>query len=209
MSTLTRDVTDPTQAFGVTWDYRCPFARNVHEHLITGLRGGADWDVTFVPFSLGQVHVEEGQPDIWGRWRDDTGLLALQAGVVVRDKLPERFLDVHEALFALRHDHGGQLRDEAAVRGVLTEQGVDADMVLDEIEGGQPIEIVRDEHERAVARHQVWGVPTFILGGQAAFIRLMHRPRGDVAEATRSIERVLDLLSWSDLNELKHTSIPR
>jgi hypothetical protein len=209
VAALTPDVTDTPRSFAVTWDYRCPFARNVHEHVVTGLRGGAPWDVTFVPFSLGQVHVAEGEPDIWGRWQEDTGLLALQAGVVVRDKAPERFLDVHEALFSLRHDHGGQLRDEAAVRAVLTEQGVDADMVLAEIEGGQVIEIVRDEHERAASRHQVWGVPTFIVGDQAAFIRLMHRPRGDEAEAIRSIDRVLDLLSWSDLNELKHTSIPR
>ena len=100
-------------AFAVTWDYRCPFARNAHEHVVAGLRAGAPWDVTFVPFSLGQVHVAEGEPDIWDRWQDDTGLLALQAGVVVRDQFPDRFLDVHEALFALRHDHGGHLRDEA------------------------------------------------------------------------------------------------
>ena len=33
--------------------------------------------------------------------------------------------------------------------------------------------------------------------------------RVDVAEATRTIERVLDLVGWSDLNELKHTRIPR
>ena len=35
----------------------------------------------------------EGEPDIWDRPSDDTGLLALQAGVVVRDDHPERFLD--------------------------------------------------------------------------------------------------------------------
>ena len=31
-----------TSAFAVTWDYRCPFARNIHEHLLTGLAAGAD-----------------------------------------------------------------------------------------------------------------------------------------------------------------------
>ena len=46
--------------FAVTYDYRCPWARNMHEQLIAGLRGGADWDVTFQPFSLNQAHVEEG-----------------------------------------------------------------------------------------------------------------------------------------------------
>lgn len=208
--TLDVGVTDDRVSFAVTWDYRCPFARNVHEHLITGLRGGAAWDVRFVPFSLGQVHVLEGEPDIWGRWREDSGLLALQAGVVVRDKFPDRFLDVHEALFALRHDHGGHLRDVDAVREVLAEQDVDADVVLAEVHAEQAIETVQREHENAAREHRVWGVPTFIQGDQAAFVRLMDRPGGDVERATRSIDGVLDLLSgWPDLNEFKHTSIPR
>ena len=48
--------------FSVNWDYRCPFARNAHEHVMAGLEAGADWDVTYVAFSLNQAHVEEGQP---------------------------------------------------------------------------------------------------------------------------------------------------
>ncbi len=207
---LALGVTTSPRAFAVTWDYRCPFARNAHEHVVAALRGGADWDVTFVPFSLGQVHVAEGEADIWGRWREDTGLLALQAGVVVRDKFPEQFLDVHEALFAMRHDQGGQLRDEAAVRAVLVEQGVDADAVFEEIDADNVIERVQAEHEAAVKTHKVWGVPTFIVGDEAAFVRLMDRPAGDVERATQSVERVLDHLEgWPELNELKHTSIPR
>ncbi|MET0727335.1 MAG: DsbA family protein [Acidimicrobiales bacterium] len=203
-------MTTSPRTFSVTWDYRCPFARNAHEHVIAGLRAGAPWDVTFVPFSLGQVHVAEGEPDIWGRWREDTGLLALQAGVVVRDKFPERFLDVHEALFALRHDQGLHLRDEAAVRGVLVSQGVDADVVLAEVDADSVIDRVRAEHEAAARDHTVWGVPTFILGGQAAFVRYMDRPQGDAEGATRAVERTLDLLGgWPELNEFKHTSIPR
>jgi hypothetical protein len=202
-------VTSP-RAFSVTWDYRCPFARNAHEHVLVGLRAGAPWDVTFVPFSLGQVHVAEGEPDIWGRWQDDSGLLALQAGVVVRGKFPDRFLDAHEALFALRHDHAGHLRDETEVRRVLEEQGVDADAVLSEIESGSPIAAVQAAHEAAAKDHHVWGVPTFVLGDQAAFVRYMDRPQGDADRAIATIERTLDLLEgWTDLNEFKHTSIPR
>lgn len=205
---MARDVTSP-RSFSVTWDYRCPFARNAHDHVVAGLRHGADWDVTFVPFSLGQVHVAEGEADIWDRWRDDSGLLALQAGVVVRDLFPERFLDVHEALFALRHEHGGHLRDEAAVRGVLTAQGVDADTVLAEIDSGSAIIRVQQEHEQAVKDHSVWGVPTFVVGDETAFVRLMDRPEDDGAHAVRTIDRILDLLAWPELNEFKHTSIPR
>jgi protein-disulfide isomerase-like protein with CxxC motif len=198
-----------TRAFEITWDYRCPFARNAHEHVIEALENGADWDVTFVPFSLGQAHVAEGQPDVWDDPDSDTGLLALQAGVVVRDKFPDRFLAVHRALFALRHDEGLQLKDAAELRRVLEGAGVDADAVFDEIASGRPLQIVKEEHTAAVDKDQVWGVPTFVQNGQSVFVRLMIRPEGDSALATSQVERVLDLLTWPELNEFKHTSIPR
>lgn len=196
--------------FSVTWDYRCPFARNAHEHVITGLRAGADWNVRFVPFSLGQVHVAEGEPDIWQRPDDDSGLLALQAGVVVRDRFPERFLDTHEALFALRHDEGKHLRDRDEVRRALEATGVDADAVFAEIESGAALEVVRDEHTAAALDHEVWGVPTFVSGDAAVFVRLMERPQGDAEVARRTVGRVLDLLTgFPELNEFKHTSLKR
>jgi hypothetical protein len=199
-------------AFSVTWDYRCPFARNAHEHILTGLAAGADWDVRFLPFSLGQVHVEEGDPDVWDVPEKDTGLLALQAGVVVRDEFPERFPAVHRALFAVRHDDALQLDDRDVVARALSEQGVAADEVLARIDSGAALATVRAEHERFATSHTVWGVPTFIAGDQAVFVRLMDRaPAGaDPAVSVRAVERVVDMLTgWPELNEFKHTSIPR
>jgi len=202
-------MTDP-RAFSVTGDYRCPFARNGHSHVVAGLRAGAPWDVTFVPFSLGQVHVAEGDPDIWGRWQDDSGLLALQAGVVVQEKFADRFLDVHDALFALRHDQGGHLEDEAEVRRTLEAHGVDADVVFDEIATGGPIAAVQAAHESVARGQKVWGVPTFIVDDRAVFVRLMDRAGDDPTSSIASVDRILDLLiEWPELNEFKHTSIPR
>ena len=51
----------------VTFDYRCPFAYNGNLATINYLRGGADLDARFVPFSLDQVHVEEGAPAVCPR----------------------------------------------------------------------------------------------------------------------------------------------
>ena len=201
-----------TTAFDVTWDYRCPFARNAHEHVLTGLAAGADWQVGFVPFSLGQVHVEEGQPDVWDKPEQDTGILALQVGVVVRDEYPDRFAVVHRALFALRHDDAKQLEDRAAVAQVLEGSGVPSAPVFTLVDSGEALSRVRAEHEREAENHRVWGVPTFIAGDQAVFVRLMDRaPLGAGAAASiRTVERVVDLLSgWTDLNEFKRTSIPR
>jgi hypothetical protein len=201
-----------TTSFAVTWDYRCPFARNAHEHILTGLAAGADWDVRFLPFSLGQAHVEEGGTDVWDEPEQDTGLLALQAGVVVRDRFPEQFPAVHRALFAVRHDDALQLNDRSVVEKVLAEHGVPADAVLAEIDSGAALATVRAEHEQFVGSHSVWGVPTFIAGDRAVFVRLMDRsPAGtDPAGSVRSIERAVDLLTgWAELNEYKHTTIPR
>jgi 2-hydroxychromene-2-carboxylate isomerase len=129
--------------------------------------------------------------------------------VAVRDRFPERFLAVHRALFAARHDRGLHLRDADVLRDVLTGCDVDADAVFDDIAGGGPLQTVQKEHEHAAANHGVWGVPTFVAGDRAAFVRLMDRP-GDPGASQRAIERVVDMLTgWPELNEFKHTSLER
>lgn len=199
-----------TRSFAVTWDYRCPFARNFHEHVLAGLAAGADWDVRFVPFSLDQVHVEEGEVDAWDNPNVCRSLLAGQVGVAVRDHWPEQFLAAHGALFACRHDHGADLRDKGVLREAVRNVGLDADAVFAEVDAGWPLATFRKEHEGAVAEQRVFGVPTIIAGDSAVFVRVMHRPRGDGEVAVRTVERVLDLLTgWPELNEFKHTIIPR
>ncbi len=198
-----------TSAFSVTWDYRCPFARNAHEHVVAGLRSGAKWDVTFVPFSLNQVHVADDDVDVWDDPSKAEALLAMQVGIVVRDRFPDRFLDVHTALFKARHDEGRDIRQESVLREVVNEQGGDADAVFGEIADGWPLEQFRKEHEAAAGDHKVWGVPTFIQGDASVFVRLMTRPGDDGGASTKTIDRVVDLLGFEELNEFKHTSIQR
>ena len=180
--------------FSVNWDYRCPFARNAHEHLVVALEAGAPFQVTFQPFSLNQAHVEEGGKPVWEDASKEADLLAGQVGIVVRDQFPERFLRTHLALFALRHDHGGDLRDAEALSSVLEQQGLDAGRVFDEIKSGWPLDAYRKSHEASVVDNAVFGVPTFVVNDQAAFVRIMTRPAGDAGLATATIERVLDLL---------------
>jgi protein-disulfide isomerase-like protein with CxxC motif len=196
--------------FAVTWDYLCPFARNAHEHLVTALESGAEWDVTFQPFSLMQSHVAEGEPSVWDLEEKARGVLALEAGIVVSDRYPDHFLAVHRALFAARHDHGQDIGDPAVVRRVLESAGVDADAVFDQIDKGWPLDTLRSTHEKSVADLEVFGVPTFIVGSTAAFVRLMTRPGTDGTKARATIERVVGLLAdHPELNEFKRTTIPR
>ena len=199
-----------TKSFSVTWDYRCPFARNAHEHLLAGLAAGADWDVRFLVFSLEQAHVEDGGTPVWEEPDRHPGLVANLAGVAVRDRQPEQFFAVHEALFAARHDQALDLRDRSIVAKALDAAGVDGAGVLAEVDAGWPLERLKEEHTEAVNTYAVFGVPTFISGDEAVFVRLMNRPAGDGALATSTIDRVLDLSEgWLELNEFKRTKILR
>jgi hypothetical protein len=197
-----------SQKFSLTWDYRCPFARIGHEHVLDGLADGAPWDVTFVPFFLNQSHVEEGGTPAWDDPAQQADLLALAAGVVVRDRFADLFPAVHRSLFTARHDEGADLRDRAVVHQALARAGADGDLVLAEVDAGWPAKVIRQEHETAVSELDVFGVPTFIIGDDAVFVRLMSRPRGDGALARRTVDQVLGLITGSpDLNEFKHTRL--
>ncbi len=155
-----------TRRFGLTFDYRCPYARIAHEHVLVGLQAGADWEVTYLPFSLGQAHVAEGEPPVWERPEVDTGLLALQASIAVRDNHRDHFEAVHHGLFEHRHGAAGQLKEWSELAPVLTAAGVDADAVRAEIDSGRPLATVEKEHTAYVDSHNVWGVPTFIVDDQ-------------------------------------------
>ena len=198
-----------TRTFGLTFDYRCPYARIVHDHVVTGLRAGADWDVTFLPFSLGQAHVADGEPPVWENPESDSGLLALQASIAVRDIQPDRFIDVHHALFEHRHAQAGAIRSRDDLTPVLAAAGADVDAVWAEVDTGRPLATIEKEHTSYVDSHTVWGVPTFIVGDAAVFVRLLELPAGDAGVAISSIDRILDQIEWPILNEFKHTSIPR
>lgn len=196
--------------FAVTYEYRCPFARNVHEHLVAALKGGADWDVEFLPFSLSQAHVEEGDTTVWDEPEKAPELLAMESSLVVRDRDPDRFLDVHLALFAARHDEGRDLRERQVVADALAGAGADPASVFAEVDDGWPRELFKKAHEQAVAEHKVFGVPTFVVGDRAVFVRIMTRPGGDAELARSTIEHVVGLVgAHPELNEFKHTSIPR
>jgi hypothetical protein len=196
--------------FSVTYDYRCPFARIAHLHVIEALEAGQDWDVTFVPFSLKQMHVAEGETSVWDDPESDSGLLVLQVSEVVRDRHPEAFLRLHRRLFDLRHVDGGDLRDPDVLSTTLQAVGVEPDPVLEAICEGWPLDAVHKAHDAAANDHHVWGVPTFVSGDDAVFVRLMEGPDGDPATSVRTIERVLELLTgWPQLNEFKHTRVRR
>ena len=193
------------RSVAVTFDYRCPFAYNGNLATINAIRNGSDVDFTFVAFSLDQVHVGEGEPAMWERDPSEwgTGVLALLYGIAVRDVFPDAFFDAHLALFGVRHEQGLKLQEEDVLRGAVASVGLDPDAVAEEAHSGRPLKTLGLEHTDCVERYGVFGVPTFLEGEHAAFVRFMKR--GDVDD----LERMLDLLQWDALNEFKRPRIPR
>ncbi|HSG78677.1 MAG TPA: DsbA family protein [Acidimicrobiia bacterium] len=189
--------------FSITFDYLCPFARNANEGVVQGLRDGREWDVGFQAFSLSQVHLSDGDTPVWERDDLPSGVLALAWGLAIRDEFPESFIDAHGALFAARHEQGTDINDEAVLRGIADSVGLDSDAVAAVVGSGRPLEALAADHTAGVERHSVFGVPTFIAGDEAVFVRLMTRWDVD------AVDRVLDQLSWTALNEFKRTRVPR
>src|SRR5487761_2004132 len=106
--------------FGLSYDYRCPFAKNIHLHVLAALTAGADFDVTFIPWTMSQGHRAPGAPDVWDDPDHDAALLALAASVSVRDEQSELFLATHEALFRARHERAIRLATPGEIVYVLS-----------------------------------------------------------------------------------------
>lgn len=196
-----------TTAFTITYDYLCPFARIANVTLVDALDDGADWDVTFAPFSLTQNHRTESEPAVWDDDRDlgeaARGVRALTWSLAVRDAHPSRFPAFHRAVFEARHGAGRDIDDEAVLRSVAADVDLDADSVGETVASGIPMKTLRSEHLALVEDHAVFGVPTFISGDDAVFVRLME------AGARDDLARVVDMIGWANLNEFKRTRIPR
>jgi hypothetical protein len=193
-------------SFTITYDYLCPFARNANEAVVDALEAGADWDVTFRPFSLQQNHNGDEELPVWDHALDadmGSGVRALLWSIAVRDEFPDSFLAFHTALFAARHGDSLDIGAERVLRDVASAVGLDDTAVAGVVATGMPQQRLKDEHSSLIAEFEVFGVPTFIAGGEAVFVRIMHR--NNVADVTR----VIDMLEWTNLNEFKRTRVSR
>jgi protein-disulfide isomerase-like protein with CxxC motif len=200
----------PTPAFALNYDYRCPFARIMHEHLVLALRGGAAFDVTFEPFTLTQGHVPEGQPAVWDDPTKAGDLLALETSLAVRDHFAEAFVDLHQAFFDARHNDGNALRTREQVDPIVASVGLDPAAVADVVARGDARREIAETWTRRTTEDQVFGVPTFFVGDQAVFVRYMERPTGDADASRALIAHLVDMVANQPaINEFKHTTLPR
>jgi hypothetical protein len=198
-----------TRTFTISFDYRCPFAKIMHLHVLRALDAGADYKVTYAPWSLNQPHRSEDDPDVWDDPRRDPDLLALAAGVSVRDQQPGLFAAAHEALFRGRHDKGLSMKTPDEVFDVLGAVDVDVDQVRADIDSRRPHEVIGASHS-TLARFEPFGVPTFFVGEDAVFVRYMDDPTDDWGASQELVDAVLrGIIERPSINEFKHTRVRR
>lgn len=195
--------------FDLSFDYRCPFAKNIHLHVVTALRAGADFDVNFAPWSLSQGSRSDGAPDVWNDPAHDADLISLAAAISVRDQQSEYFLDAHEALFRARHDRAIRLITLDEISNVLAPLGVDMTKVAADVTSRRPHDVIAASHKE-FDRFEAFGVPTFVVKDDATFVRYMSEPSDDPAQSVELITTLLAMMTnRADLNEFKHTQLPR
>ena len=195
------------KSFGLTYDYRCPFAKNIHLHVLAALSGGGDFDVEFIPWTMSQGHRAEGAIDVWEDPEYDTALLALAVSVSVRDEQPELFLATHEALFRARHERAIRLVTLEEIDSVLSPLGVETSKVHCDLASRRPHRVI-GESFHAMEAFDAFGVPTFVVGSDATFVRYMKPPSDNVAASIILIESLVELMvNQPEINEFKHTRV--
>jgi len=195
-------------AFELSYDYRCPFAKNIHLHMVSALKAGGKFDVTFVPWTMSQGHRPEGSPDVWENEKYNAELLALAVSTSIRDQQPDLFLDAHDAMFRGRHEKGVRLVNIEEIDGLLSPLGVDMQMVRDDVASRRPHQVIGESFKR-FEKVESFGVPTFVIGNDATFVRYMNGPTSDAQASIAVIESLVSMMAnQPEINEFKHTRAP-
>ena len=119
------------------------------------------------------------------------------------------FLDAHEALFRARHDRAIRLISLDEISNVLAPLGVDMAKVATDVASRRPHDVIAASHKE-FDRFEAFGVPTFVVNDDATFVRYMSEPSDDPAESVELITSLLAMMTKrADLNEFKHTQLPR
>ena len=196
------------KTFDVSYDYRCPFAKNIHLHVIAALEAGAPFSVNFVPWTMSQGYKLEGGPDVWDDPERDAELLSLAVSVSIRDQQPDLFLAAHGALFRARHEQGVRLVTIEQIEQVLGELDLDFDLVKADLATRRPHQVIGTSFKKYQGL-EAFGVPTFVVGNDATFVRYMTPPTSDLNASVKLIDSIVTLIEVQPgLNEFKHTRVP-
>ena len=85
---------------------------------------------------------------------------------------------------------------------------VDLDKVRADVGSRRPHEVIGESYQE-FERYEAFGVPTFVVNGDATFVRYMTGPTDNPNDSIKIIESLISMMAHEpDLNEFKHTRLP-
>lgn len=179
--------------FELYYDYLCPYVYRA-SLLLTNVAEDRAPHVRWRYFSLTQVNSNEPGWTVWDAPTADKvrGRLAFKAAEAARRQ--DRFEGFHTALLRARHHDRLDIDDPEVVREVAEESGLDLERYRRDLADAAILQALARDHQHAVAKHGVFGTPTFVFpNGASAYIRLAEAPGG--ADALRVFDSLLAVAS--------------
>jgi predicted DsbA family dithiol-disulfide isomerase len=175
--------------FELYFDYLCPFVYRA-SLLLSNVAAERSPDVSWRYFSLTQVNSKEDGWTVWDAPAGERvrGRLAFKGAEAARRQ--GRFEVFHPALLTARHQERLDIDDIGVIEQVADDAGLDMKRFRQDLDDPAILQVLAHDHTQAVARHGVFGTPTFVFpNGASAYIRLAEAPAG--AEALNLYDRLI------------------
>ena len=161
----------------VYFDYNCPFVYRTARMLeaVDG-SGKRTLKTNWRFFSLSQVnHRSDDRDDAWAVWAAPDsepvkGRLAFKAAEAARRQ--DRFDAFHDALLDARHRDRLDIENPEVVEGVAAAAGLGLERYRRDIVDPGILDRLQRDHTEARDVHGVFGTPTLVFPGGAAYLRL-------------------------------------
>ncbi len=157
---------------------------------------GRDVKVTYKSFVLEQANFASRHEPGWKIWEDklfpSRDMPPLLAARCAAKQGEEAFLKYNQLLFRARHQKDLDITNQLILLDVAREAGLDLKQFSEDLRTGAGVEDVAAEHEEAVEKYGLFGVPTlFFNGGVPVFVKLEEGDwEKDPAEDEALLERL-------------------
>lgn len=138
---------------------------------------GGGLNVTYRAFVLEQANFASRHEPGWKIWADKNfpsrDMPSHQAAKCAARQGKDAFQEYNRLLFRARHQKDLDITNQLILLDVAREAGLDLERFAEDMRGGAGVREVAKEHEEAVAKYGVFGVPTLIFGGGVpVFVKL-------------------------------------
>ncbi len=139
--------------------------------------GNGELNVTYKSFVLEQVNFASRHEPGWKIWEDKNfpsrDMPSLLAARCAAQQGEEAFLKYNQLLFRARHQKGLDITNQLILLDVAREAGLDLEKFGESMRNGAGVKEVAKEHEEAVKKYGMFGVPTLFFGdGVPVFVKL-------------------------------------